>query len=206
MRGTRSIWIAALAAFVGTAVCAPAASAGDLLGSPTPLTFGSPQQENTAAYGVEGEQNVFAPFTQTCDVGREVGVARTAWFTVQGTGGPVTVSTKDSSFDTSMFVYSGSPSGALVTCSDDGPGTGIWGSATFNTASGATYAVQAGSFCDSSFARACTGPPSGGTLSILASAPGAATGQRAAALKKCKKKSSKKKRRSCKKRAKTLPL
>jgi hypothetical protein len=201
MRKTHLIAIPAVI-IVGL-VAVPAAAASDSLGSPTPLTFGVSQQAITSGYGVEGgERNTFAPFGNSCDVGREVGVARTAWYSIQGTGGLVTVTTKDSSFDTSMFVYSGSPAGALVTCSDDGPGTGIWASASFNTVSGATYAIQAGSFCDSSFARACTGPPSGGTLNVLATG----TGQQAAALKKCKKKSSKKKRKKCRKRARKLPL
>jgi hypothetical protein len=209
----RSHLIAALAAFAVAALNASMASASDLLGSPSPLAFSVPQVENTVNFGVEpGEQNTFAPFNQTCDVGRPVGVARTAWFTVQGNGAPVTVSTDGSTFDTSMFVYSGSPAGGLVTCSDDGPGTGIFASASFNSVSGTTYAVQAGRFCNADFVTACApAPPAGGTLSMLATTPVVSVngaGKRAAALQKCKKKTKKgtKARTKCKKRAKKLPL
>ena len=206
---------AVLAVFGVAAVCVPAASASDSLASPTPLAFGVPQVEDTSGYGVEGEPNTGAPFTQSCDVGRPVGVARTAWFTVQGNGAPVTVSTAGSSFDTAMFIYSGSPAGALVTCSDDGPGTGVFASATFTTTAGATYAVQAGRFCNADPVSACTPPPTAGTLSIVATTPAAAptasTGQRAAALKKCKQKKqrldlTKKAFKKCKQRAQRLPL
>jgi hypothetical protein len=211
MKKTRLVAILALLS--AAAVAASPASASDSLGSPAPLAFGAAQVEDTSSYGVEaGEQNTVAPFNQTCDVGRPVGVARTAWFTLQGNGAPVTLSTSGSSFDTSMFVYSGSPAGGLVTCSDDGPGTGIFASATFNSVPGTTYAVQAGRFCNADFVTACVpAPPAGGTLSLLATTPLVSvngTGKRAAALKQCKKKTKKgtKARKKCRKRAKKLPL
>jgi hypothetical protein len=217
MKKTRRVAILALLS--AAAVAASPASASDSLGSPAPLAFGTSQVEDTSSYGVEaGEPNTGAPFDNLCDVGRRVRIARTAWFSVAGTGEQVTVSTAGSSFDTAMFVYSGSPAGAMVTCSDDGPDTGISASASFNTSPGVGYLIQAGSFCNdldsSHMCKLPLGPPDGGTLKVLASVPAAGptgkgpTGKRAAALKKCKKKTKKgtKARKKCRKRAKKLPL
>jgi hypothetical protein len=122
---------------------------------------------STVAYNVEaGEQNPASPFTQTCGNSYSVGVARTAWYSIQGTGGQMTITTEGSDFDTALFVYSGSPAGALVTCNDDGPNIDFASSASFNSSPGVGYAIQAGTFCTA----LCSAPPSGGTLKILATA------------------------------------
>ena len=66
-----------------------------------------------------GEQNTTAPFTQQCESGHNVGVARTAWYTIHGSGNRVVITTEGSSFDTALFAYSNSPAGPLATCNDD---------------------------------------------------------------------------------------
>src|SRR4051812_49646560 len=103
------------------AVAAPAALASnDSSATPTPLSYGSPEQINTSAYTVQpGEQNTTAPFTQQCDSGHNVGAARTAWYSIKDAVGTVNVTTGGSDFDTSLFVYEGSPGGRVVSCSDD---------------------------------------------------------------------------------------
>jgi hypothetical protein len=147
-------------------VAAPAALAADSMSASTALTYGAPVQENTAAFTIDpGEPNTTEPFVQTCGTSHGVGVARTAWFTVQGTGGSVTVAT-GGPLDTALFVYSGSPAGTLVTCSDDSGGL-VLSSVTFSTTAGAIYAIQAGTFCSS--AAGCA-TANGGNLTVLATA------------------------------------
>jgi hypothetical protein len=163
----RRIGLSTLAACLVASVSAPAAIASDSIASPTPLAFGTGQEVSTTAYTVEsGEQNTVAPFSQSCGTDNAVGIARTAWFSIQGTGGAVTVTTGGSSFDTSLFVYSESPSGGLVACNDDA-GETTQSSVGFSSVAGAAYAVQAGSFCDENVG---CGAVLGGTLKILATA------------------------------------
>src|SRR4051794_40466945 len=106
-------------------VAAPGARAADGLAAPTALTLNTAFSENAAAFGVEnGEQNTTAPFNQQCDSGHNVGVARTGWYTIQGTGDQLTATTAGSDFDTALFVYSGSPAGEPRGCHDDDGGGG----------------------------------------------------------------------------------
>jgi hypothetical protein len=148
---------------------APAAHASnDALATPTALTYGTAQQVDTSNYTVEaGEQNT-TTFPQQCDSDHPVGAGRTAWYTVTGTGGPVTVSTQGSAIDTALFVYTGSPSGALVGCSDDAQG-GIQSLVSFDSVQGTTYAIQVGTACNANGPPPCNQPPDGGPVNILAS-------------------------------------
>jgi hypothetical protein len=147
---------------------ASTALASDSMSTPTPLPFDTPLVVDTTAYTVDaGEPNTAPPFTEACGRtgGATTGVARTAWFTIDGDGGQVTVTTAGSNpLDTSMFVYAGSASGAFVTCNDDAPGT-TTSSVTFQTVAGQTYAIQAGTFC----ADVSCPVASGGSLHIEAS-------------------------------------
>jgi hypothetical protein len=153
------------------AATAPVASASDSLAAPTALAYGLGAQESTAAFGIQaGEQNTVMPFAQTCGSGHSVGVARTAWFSVIGTGTEVTVTTSGSDFDTALFVYSGSSAGGLLTCDDDGAGIGLASAVSFATTSGATYAIQVGTSCNAEIGNECSAAPAGGTLNILATA------------------------------------
>ena len=141
--------------------------ASDLSSTPTPLSFGAALQADTSAYTIEpGEQNTTVPFTQQCGSGHSVGVARTAWYTVPGTGGPITVTTGGSSYDTALFVYAGSPAGGLVVCNDDTPE--LQAVATFASTAGATYAIQVGRACNEIGPPLCADNPSAGALTITA--------------------------------------
>ena len=78
-------------------------------------------------------------------------VANTVWYTVTGTGGPITIDTAGSDYDTVMAVYSGSPgSFETVACVDDVPvdpiGRTLQASITFDSVAGQTYYVQIGGF------------------------------------------------------------
>ena len=156
---------------LGTALAlllVPPALASDTPSAPTPLSFGSPAYFDTSGYGIaSGEQNTTAPFSHQCGAPYSVGVARTAWFTVQGTGGPITVTTAGSNYDTAMFVYAGSPAGAVVTCNDDSSSE-IQAAVAFSSTAGATYAIQVGRACNEQSGSNCAAEPSAGDLTIRA--------------------------------------
>jgi hypothetical protein len=66
-----------------------------------------------------------------------------------GTGGPVTIDTAGSDFDTVLGVYTGSPgSFTQVACVDDvfEPDFSLQARVTIETIAGVTYYVQAGGF------------------------------------------------------------
>jgi hypothetical protein len=79
----------------------------------------------------------------------EVPFGFTAWWTFVGTGGPVTIDTAGSNFDTVLGVYTGSPgSFTQVACVDDvsDPTFSLQSRVTIDTVAGVTYYVQAGGF------------------------------------------------------------
>jgi hypothetical protein len=79
----------------------------------------------------------------------EVPFGFTAWWTFVGTGGPVTIDTAGSNFDTVLGVYTGSPgSFTQVACVDDvfDPAFSLQARVTIHTTAGVTYYVQAGGF------------------------------------------------------------
>src|SRR3954468_5702755 len=149
-------------------VVVPSARAADPLGAASALTLNTPFGESAAGFTVEpGEHNTTAPFAQTCDSGHNVGVARTGWYTIQGTGGPISVTTEGSDFDTALFVYSGAASGNLVGCSDDAGG-GIHSIVEFGSTSGTTYFLQVGVACNEAPPSQCSQSPAAGTIAIRA--------------------------------------
>src|SRR3954469_19409340 len=149
-------------------VAAPSARAADGLATPTALTLNSPFSESAAGFTVEGgEQNTTAPFNQQCDSGHNVGVARTGWYTIQGTGDQITVTTASSDFDTALFVYSGAASGNLVGCSDD-DGGGITSIVQFGSTAGTTYFLQVGTACNEAPPSQCSQAPPAGAITIRA--------------------------------------
>jgi hypothetical protein len=163
-------WPIALLSGIAFLVAAPAALANnDSSATPTALGFGSPDQINTSAYTVQpGEQNTTAPFSQQCESGHNVGVARTAWYTIHGSGHRVVVNTEGSTFDTALFAYSDSPAGGMVTCNDDLSGSDLQSSISLNTTRGKTYAIQAGRACNETGPPTCASQPPAGVLRITA--------------------------------------
>ncbi len=74
-------------------------------------------------------------------------IGKTVWYSIEGTGGPVTVSTAGSHFDTMLGVYQTNGSGLeLVDCVDDvfNGGFSLQAEATWDTEEGVTYLVQIG--------------------------------------------------------------
>ena len=82
----------------------------------------------------------------TFDEEFELPFGHTAWWTFTGTGGPVTVDTAGSDFDTALAVYA-DEGGELVqvACVDDVGGS-LQAVVTVDTVAGVTYYIQAGGF------------------------------------------------------------
>jgi hypothetical protein len=87
----------------------------------------------------------------------EVPVGHTVWYTIVGTGGPVTVDTAGSDFDTVVAVYTSDGAGGFTpvpgACVDDVPiqpfGRTLQAAVTWDTVAGTTYYVQIGGFPES---------------------------------------------------------
>jgi Putative metal-binding motif len=157
----------AAAAAAALLLLAPAARAGDSSAAPTPLASGSAAGADTTGYGVEpGEPNTTEPFGQQCGSPWNVGVARTAWFSFQAAGGPVSLTTGGSDYDTAVFVYT--PAGVVVACNDDTSDSNQQSAVSFSSAPGATYAIQIGRACNETGPPKCTDNPPAGHLSVTA--------------------------------------
>jgi hypothetical protein len=156
---------------------APAtARAADASGTPSALTSGVTATADTTGYTVEpGEPNTRAPFNQQCGSPYNVGAARTAWYTIVGGGGPVTVNTTGSDYDTSLFVYAGSPAGGLLACNDDQSDADATSSVAFASTAGTTYFIQVGRACNEQPGSMCSSNPPAGALSVIATAQGMET-------------------------------
>ena len=79
----------------------------------------------------------------------ELPIGKTVWYTVEGTGGPTTVSTTGSHFDTILGVYTSNGDGLeQVACVDDvfDGGFSLQAEATFESEPGQIYFLQAGGF------------------------------------------------------------
>ena len=84
----------------------------------------------------------------------ELPVGHTVWYRIVGTGGPVTIDTAGSDYDTVVAVYTADGSGGFDpvpdACVDDVPldplGRTLQASVTFDTVAGTTYYVQIGGY------------------------------------------------------------
>jgi hypothetical protein len=81
----------------------------------------------------------------------ELPFGHTAWYTIEGTGGPVTIDTAGSDFDTALAVYtSDGASFTQVECVDDvfeePDFFSLQARVTVDTTAGVTYYVQVGGF------------------------------------------------------------
>lgn len=84
-----------------------------------------------------------------------VQMGRTLWYAIVGTGGPITVDTFGSDFDTVLAIYQASNQ-AFITCDDqaNGPSGTLFSNrsrVTFPSTLGATYQIQIGGFDDPDF-------------------------------------------------------
>jgi hypothetical protein len=165
-----------LVAVVVLLVVPAPARASDSNATPSALTSGVTATADTTGYTVEpGEQNTTAPFNQQCGSPYNVGVARTAWYTIVGAGGPVTVNTNGSAYDTALFVYAGSAAGGVVACNDDQSDSNTASSVSFPGTTGTTYFIQVGRACNEQPGSMCTSNPPAGALAVTATAAGTVT-------------------------------
>jgi hypothetical protein len=153
----RTVFLVAVA-LVAVAAAAPASAWGthpatgngnDQFAGALELDFFSEQEDNTdnPAASIQNPEeytvNASPPFPELCD-GEKMGA--TLWWFVTGTGGPVTVTTRGSEFDTLLSVFN-DQTGEFVDCVDDIPGS-LQGEISFPTTEGVTYSLQVGGLCD----------------------------------------------------------
>jgi hypothetical protein len=106
-------------------------------------------QPDTSGFTATGEPHT-AGSTTNCKAGDGTGTATvemedTFWLKVEGTGGPITLSSVGSNFDTLVAVYLANQTPANGTrwfCNDDNRGDDV--ELTFNSQAGATYYTQWG--------------------------------------------------------------
>ena len=104
------------------------------------LSAGSKYNQQTKAAAAEPEQPC-EPFP-----GEALPLGKTVWYTVEGTGGPVTIDTAGSNFDTIVGVYSADLE--QIACVDDvfDAGFSLQSRVTWDTGPGELYLVQVGGF------------------------------------------------------------
>ena len=106
------------------------------------LAPGAATQQWTGGAAIESE----AP----CVIGEgddafEFGLGRTVWYSVVGTGDPITIDPGGSDFDTVVAAYASTVNGLVqVGCVDDDGIATAQGLLTFDTTAGTTYLVQIG--------------------------------------------------------------
>jgi len=114
----------------------------DLPAGAVPLEPGAVERTNTRGAAEEPEAACVPD-----DAGEALPFTRTLWYSVAGTGGPVTLSTDGSHFNTVIGVYLPEGDGALtqLACVDN-TATGVLAEVTFETESGVDYLIQIGGF------------------------------------------------------------
>lgn len=116
----------------------------------TPLDVGDRTTQQTKAAVLDPEASCSIVFEEEefeDDFGLPIG--KTVWYTVEGTGGPITVSTAGSHFDTILGVYKSNGDGLeQVACVDDifDGGFSLQAAVAFESELGQTYFLQAGGF------------------------------------------------------------
>jgi len=119
-----------------------AAPANDAPAGAIALAPGAATQQWTGGAAIESE----AP----CVMGEgddtfEFGLGRTVWYSVVGTGNPITIDPRGSDFDTVVAAYTSSANGLVqIGCVDDDRIGQAQGLLTFDTVLGTTYLVQIG--------------------------------------------------------------
>jgi hypothetical protein len=131
-----------------------AASFNDSRASGAALASGAQVQVDTTGNTVEpSEPNTVSEGCAT-SANRKAGA--TAWYTVTGTGGPITITTDEPTLasvptaisDTIMFVYT-QGSNTSIACNDDIGSSNLHSTVTFPSTSGQVYEVQVGTCCTS---------------------------------------------------------
>ena len=115
------------------------------------LDIGENANQQTKAATLEPEAPCSFEFDGEEENGEvfDLPIGKTVWYSVEGTGGLVTISTAGSHFDTIVGVYSSNGDDLeQIACVDDvfDVGFSLQAEVTWNTESGVTYLVQAGGF------------------------------------------------------------
>lgn len=151
------------------AVASAAAPSNNNFGQAAALPLFTPFGQNTSEATIAAGEP-FTPGNTGFCANHQMG--KTVWYKVTGTGGPMTVNTFGSSFDTLLVAYhtdgtgpatstSGPPAFAnAVACGENSAGF-FQTRMTFNAVDGDTYLIQAGGYHDGN-------PAPGGDLRILA--------------------------------------
>jgi hypothetical protein len=161
-------------------VAAAVASAADDKALAEPLYFGDPVTTSVSAFDTEPGES------QTIGVAAVAGacvtsMTRTEWYTLEGTGGDVTIRTAGSSVpaassgpdDTALAVYVGAPAVTMVACNDDVvPTADRTSQVTFATDRNTLYRIQAGIVCNGTV-ECHPNTARGGTLVVAAINTGA---------------------------------
>lgn len=118
--------------------------ANDLPENALPIAPGDAVRVDTAGTAESPEAPCLVTYDETGEV-FELPFGHTAWWALEGTGGPVAIDTAGSSFDTALGVYVQTEAGfEQVACVDDVDS--LQARLTLDTAAGTTYLVQAGGF------------------------------------------------------------
>lgn len=122
------------------------APANDLPTGAIALKVGAKLNAMTTSTALDAEVPV-----ETCPEGPRDDLGHTLWYRIAGTGGPVTVDTAGSDFDTVVAVYAEDDPGLTeVGCNDDvlaePVGISYQAALTVETIAGASYLVQAGGY------------------------------------------------------------
>jgi hypothetical protein len=116
--------------------------ANDTSAGALPVAPGSLVQMQTGGASLDPETPCLVTFE---DQVFEFGWGRTVWFTLNGTGGPITIDPGGSNFDTVVAAYVSTGAGLQqVACVDDNSRLSFQGRATIDTQLGATYLIQIG--------------------------------------------------------------
>ncbi len=117
--------------------------ANDTPAGALPVAPGSKVQMQTGGASLDPETPCLVTFE---DQVFEFGWGRTVWFTLRGTGGPITIDPAGSNFDTVVAAYVSTGAGLQqIACVDDNPSpVSFQGRATIDTQLGATYLIQIG--------------------------------------------------------------
>lgn len=131
--------------------------ANDLPSGATLLEVGDRTSVATKGASPEFEEPFECLTFQDGDEVFELPVGHTVWYQIVGTGGPITIDTAGSDYDTVVAVYTADGAGGFTpvpdACVDDVPldpiGRTLQASVTFDTVAGTTYYVQIGGFPES---------------------------------------------------------
>jgi hypothetical protein len=103
---------------------------------------------------------------------------RTFWWTLIGTGRPITITTQGSAFDTHLGIFTGGLNDAAASCLDSS--TGFTETLTLNSVAGQRYHIQVGN-CAVNTIVSCSTTETG-RINVLATSPGPGNDNRGAAV------------------------